>query len=56
MLTDKCVVITGGTGSLGKVLVYRLLSGESANPTLATVTRLAEALEVPVAELLGAGR
>jgi FlaA1/EpsC-like NDP-sugar epimerase len=32
MLTDKCVVITGGTGSLGKVLVYRLLSGELGRP------------------------
>jgi FlaA1/EpsC-like NDP-sugar epimerase len=28
MLTDKCVVVTGGTGSLGQVLVRRLLSGE----------------------------
>jgi UDP-glucose 4-epimerase len=28
MLTEKKVVVTGGTGSLGKVLVRRLLSGE----------------------------
>jgi len=28
MLTDKRVVVTGGTGSLGKVLVRRLLAGE----------------------------
>jgi FlaA1/EpsC-like NDP-sugar epimerase len=32
MLTDKTVVITGGTGSLGKVLVRRLLSGEMGKP------------------------
>ena len=32
MLTDKTVVITGGTGSLGKVLVRRLLSGEIGKP------------------------
>jgi UDP-glucose 4-epimerase len=32
MLTDKRVVITGGTGSLGKVLVRRLLSGEMGRP------------------------
>jgi len=32
MLTDKTVVITGGTGSLGKVLVRRLLSGELGKP------------------------
>ncbi len=32
MLTDKRVVVTGGTGSLGKVLVRRLLSGELGNP------------------------
>ena len=27
MFTDKTVLITGGTGSLGKVLTRRLLSG-----------------------------
>lgn len=32
MLTDKTIVITGGTGSLGKVLVQRLLSGELGTP------------------------
>ncbi len=32
MLTDKTVLITGGTGSLGKVLVRRLLSGEMGTP------------------------
>src|SRR5215510_7721848 len=32
MLTGKKVVITGGTGSLGKVLVRRLLSGELGQP------------------------
>jgi FlaA1/EpsC-like NDP-sugar epimerase len=32
MLTGKRIVITGGTGSLGKVLVRRLLSGELGEP------------------------
>ncbi|HEX2979659.1 MAG TPA: polysaccharide biosynthesis protein [Anaerolineaceae bacterium] len=32
MLTDKTVLITGGTGSLGKVLVRRLLSNEMGQP------------------------
>lgn len=32
MLTDKRIVVTGGTGSLGKVLVRRLLSGEMGRP------------------------
>ncbi len=32
MLTGKIVVVTGGTGSLGKVLVKRLLSGEFGAP------------------------
>lgn len=32
MLTDKTVVVTGGTGSLGSVLVDRLLSGEMGAP------------------------
>ena len=32
MLTDKTILITGGTGSLGKVLVKRLLSGEIGVP------------------------
>ena len=32
MLTDKTILITGGTGSLGKVLARRLLSGEMGTP------------------------
>jgi FlaA1/EpsC-like NDP-sugar epimerase len=32
LLTDKKVVVTGGTGSLGKVLIRRLLSGELGRP------------------------
>jgi FlaA1/EpsC-like NDP-sugar epimerase len=32
MLADKRIVVTGGTGSLGKVLVRRLLSGELGKP------------------------
>jgi FlaA1/EpsC-like NDP-sugar epimerase len=32
MLADKRVLVTGGTGSLGKVLVKRLLSGEIGLP------------------------
>jgi FlaA1/EpsC-like NDP-sugar epimerase len=31
-LEKKTVVITGGTGSLGKTLVYRILSGEMGTP------------------------
>jgi len=37
MLQDKKVVVTGGTGSLGKVLVRRLLSGEIGLPRQITV-------------------
>lgn len=37
MLTDKNVVVTGGTGSLGKVLVRRLLSCELGKPKRITV-------------------
>ena len=37
MLADKRVVVTGGTGSLGKVLVRRLLSGEIGMPREITV-------------------
>jgi UDP-glucose 4-epimerase len=36
-LTDKRVVVTGGTGSLGHVLVRRLLSGELGRPARITV-------------------
>lgn len=32
MLTDKTILVTGGTGSLGKVLIKRLLSGEMGCP------------------------
>jgi FlaA1/EpsC-like NDP-sugar epimerase len=37
ILNDKRVVITGGTGSLGKVLVKRLLGGELGMPRQITV-------------------
>jgi UDP-glucose 4-epimerase len=37
MLTDKRIVVTGGTGSLGKVLVRRLLTGELGEPRQITV-------------------
>ncbi len=37
MLKDKRVVVTGGTGSLGKVLVRRLLGGEMGEPAQITV-------------------
>lgn len=32
ILTDKRIVITGGTGSLGKTLVHRILSGDLGTP------------------------
>ena len=32
MLTDKKILVTGGTGSLGKVLIKRLLTGELGLP------------------------
>lgn len=32
MLSNKTILVTGGTGSLGKVLVRRLLSGEMGTP------------------------
>ena len=37
MLKDKRVLVTGGTGSLGKVLVRRLLTGEVGRPQQITV-------------------
>jgi len=37
VLTDKRVVVTGGTGSLGHVLVRRLLSGQLGRPAQITV-------------------
>ncbi len=33
MLTNKTILVTGGTGSLGKVLVKRLLGGEMGDPS-----------------------
>ena len=32
LLDDKRILVTGGTGSLGKVLLRRILSGSSGNP------------------------
>ena len=32
MLTGKTILITGGTGSLGKILVRHLLTGEPGLP------------------------
>lgn len=43
MLTNKRVLITGGTGSLGKVLVRRLLSGEMGRPAKITILSRDEA-------------
>src|SRR5579885_3439458 len=37
LLKDKSLVVTGGTGSLGKVLVRRLLTGEMGVPRQITV-------------------
>src|SRR5437868_13628592 len=37
VLENKRVVVTGGTGSLGKVLVRRLLGGEVGLPSQITV-------------------
>src|SRR2546430_3518863 len=37
ILKDKSVVVTGGTGSLGKVLIKRLLTGELGLPGQITV-------------------
>lgn len=37
MLTDKRILVTGGTGSLGQVLVRRLLSGELGTPRRITI-------------------
>jgi FlaA1/EpsC-like NDP-sugar epimerase len=37
LLKDKSVVVTGGTGSLGKVLVKRLLTGELGMPRQITI-------------------
>ncbi len=32
MFKDKTVLVTGGTGSMGKKLVHRLLAGELGTP------------------------
>ena len=37
MLRDKHIVVTGGTGSLGKVLIKRLMTGEIGHPRQITV-------------------
>jgi len=34
ILKGKRIIVTGGTGSLGKVLVRRLLTGELGQPKL----------------------
>jgi len=43
ILDDKRVLVTGGTGSLGKVLVRRMLSGEAGQPRRVTVLSRDEA-------------
>ena len=42
-LTGKRILITGGTGSLGKVLVRRLLGGERGTPAKVIVLSRDEA-------------
>ena len=37
LLDGKRIVVTGGTGSLGKTLVKRLLSGEHGTPSAVVV-------------------
>jgi UDP-glucose 4-epimerase len=44
-LTGKRVLVTGGTGSLGRVLVRRLLEGEMGIPDSVTVFSRSEALQ-----------
>src|SRR5205085_12545250 len=43
VLRDKRVLVTGGTGSLGKVLIRRLLGGELGRPRSITVLSRDEA-------------
>jgi FlaA1/EpsC-like NDP-sugar epimerase len=43
LLTGKCVVVTGGTGSLGRTLVRRLLEGEMGLPDEVVVFSRSEA-------------
>jgi FlaA1/EpsC-like NDP-sugar epimerase len=45
MLTDKRVVVTGGTGSLGQALVRRLLEGDAGLPAEVVVFSRSEALQ-----------
>ena len=45
MLTDKRVVVTGGTGSLGQALVRRLLEGDAGLPGEVVVFSRSEALQ-----------
>ena len=45
MLTDKRVVVTGGTGSLGQELVRRLLEGDMGVPAEVVVFSRSEALQ-----------
>jgi FlaA1/EpsC-like NDP-sugar epimerase len=45
MLTDKRVVVTGGTGSLGRALVRRLLEGDAGIPERVVVFSRSEALQ-----------
>lgn len=45
MLAGKCVVVTGGTGSLGHSLVRRLLEGEAGLPDSIVVFSRSEALQ-----------
>jgi FlaA1/EpsC-like NDP-sugar epimerase len=45
MLTGKCVVVTGGTGSLGQVLVRRLLEGDVGVPDQVVVFSRSEATQ-----------
>ena len=37
ILEGKVVVITGGTGSLGKILVKRILSGDAGSIATSTI-------------------
>jgi len=43
ILDDKRILVTGGTGSLGQVLVRRILSGEVGTPRKVVVLSRDEA-------------
>src|SRR3954452_22036446 len=45
LLTDKRVVVTGGTGSFGEVIVRRLLEGEVGLPAEVVVFSRSEATQ-----------